>query len=527
MRVGHAPCLRISEYVDGSRSRCLGSGVRVIERPHFGVSMKPAHLVAALLAAFTLDASANLQPGHLDPTFGVDGRQTIPADIATAREVNAVTTLVGPDERIYVVTTARTAEKVETIAIIRLDANGAIDGGFGEQGVAVHLPQGVSRVVARDAAFDDEGRLIVAGEATVGAADAMIACRFGSDGSADLGFGRPQTPGCYSLAADEGVAHGVIVQHGTGRVIMSGKVLSGGRALGTIIGLLPDGSGFDSEFGAGFGLRFFPSELLVAKGASEFLDIAQHSDGSFAVAGYIGPVDSGELAGQFGFVVYWLDEQGDPSSFGFSGLGVMGFADELHGPIAKANAVMLAEDGSVFMAGYVQRGTFSFYPAVSRMLPNGHPDPGFDYENSTKGPDLGLIYDLCDQPCDMRAHEAFLQPDGKIVLSGTIRQGDDGDDAGSLAGKSDFFVMRLLPNGKPDPTFRSPDSSRDGLSIVPFNTYSEPREDNAYGLAMQDGCLLVAGLARTDKNPNNDVPEFHAAIARIGNGDPLFDDGFE
>lgn len=292
-----------------------------------------------------------------------------------------------------------------------------------------------------------------------------------------------------------------------------------------VVGLASNGGGTDSSFGAGFGIQFIASAVLSGF-PSEFFHLSQDSAGGLVASGMIGSSLSPQ--DYYATLVYRLTSEGKlAEGFGFEGVTAVSFTDDQYGYIEQATATALLEDGAVLLAGFSQAAGFSYRPTAVRIMTDGSPDPKFDYEGSYSVEDGGLIYKVCDDPCDMRAHDVAVLPNGNIVMSGTIRQGVEGDTAETLAGRGDFFVMRLLPNGKPDPTFRSPGSKHDGLAIIPFDTYSEPPEDGAYSLVVQGDKLVVAGLARTDNDPDNDVPEFNAAVARIGNGNPLFGDGFE
>lgn len=482
--------------------------------------MKSGRRVSLSFALFAVHVAAAVPPGHLDPGFGVDGKQVVPVNMGTFGTVNAVTTLVGPDERIYVVGTALVGN-VDKIAIVRLDADGAVDLGFGEDGAKVFLPDGVSVAYANDATFDSEGRLVVVGQAVVDGDSSIIACRFAADGDPDLGFGRPLTPGCYSAALDGGVAHSVVVQHGTGRVIMAGSVMSAGQRLGVVVALAPDGAISDSSFGVGFGLQFIPIDNLPKP--TQFLSLAQSATGELAVVG-----STIRDATDHDFLVYRLDAEGQAvAAFDEDGVRTPPFGLAENFSVDEATAVSFMDDGALLVGGVAQKDALGYRPGVIKIHPDGENDLTFHYDGAWAPEDGRIVYDLCDDVCNMRAEDIKLLSNGNIVLTGSISSGVEGDNSATLSDKSDFFALRLLPNGKPDPTFRSPDSPFDGLSIIPFDRVGPLSQDSAFSLAVQGDKLLVAGFARIDDNPDDAIPDFGAAIARLGNGDQLFADGFE
>jgi len=92
---------------------------------------------------------------------------------------------------------------------------------------------------------------------------------------------------------------------------------------------------------------------------------------------------------------------------------------------------------------------------------------------------FGLGADVTD-----RINDAVVQPDGKIVMVGSVEV---------VNGTDDFAIMRLNPDGSPDLAFGA-----GGVRIVPlepyFNTPSRPSEDVANAVALlPDGRIVVAG----------------------------------
>jgi uncharacterized delta-60 repeat protein len=116
-------------------------------------------------------AAIRLNPdGSLDTTFDLDGRVTIPFDIAVSnRDSQATGVAVQPSGRITLSGTALTQLGGYDFAAAQLQATGAIDRSFGTTGrVTVNLAQdanGPTRDTAYAAAVQAPGRLVVAGSA--------------------------------------------------------------------------------------------------------------------------------------------------------------------------------------------------------------------------------------------------------------------------------------------------------------------------------------------------------------------------
>jgi uncharacterized delta-60 repeat protein len=121
------------------------------------------------------------------------------------------------------------------------------------------------------------------------------------------------------------------------------------------------------------------------------------------------------------------------TSFGGDGRVVSTFPEE-----SRGNAVVVQPDESIVVAGSFGLNAPAF--AISRWLPDGRPDPAFSADGQ-----LTLQVGGGASTADAIA----LQPDGKIVVGG-------------VAG-SDLALLRLLPDGTPDPAFGT-----GGQVITPF-----------------------------------------------------------
>lgn len=105
---------------------------------------------------------------------------------------------------------------------------------------------------------------------------------------------------------------------------------------------------------------------------------------------------------------------------------------------------------------------------LARFLPDGSTDAGFG-NNGVARVDAGAV---------AQCNFLLTQEDGKILAAGTVRH----DTAGYNT--YDFFIVRLLPNGNPDPGF-----GNEGKVAIDLGMY-----EITQGLALQaDGKILLSG----------------------------------
>jgi uncharacterized delta-60 repeat protein len=132
--------------------------------------------------------------------------------------------------------------------------------------------------------------------------------------------------------------------------------------------------------------------------------------------------------------------------------------------MVSARAVVVQPDRKILVAGNPPDSPVMM---VMRLNPNGTPDPTLGGDG-TATIDFGAGVDFCNAMA--------LQPDGKIVLVGSI--------AGGLVA-----VARLNSDGSPDGTF-----STDGRATIDFG---DPTSGNAVAL-QKNGRIVVAGFLRAN-----------------------------
>lgn len=129
--------------------------------------------------------------------------------------------------------------------------------------------------------------------------------------------------------------------------------------------------------------------------------------------------------------------------------------------------MVLADDGSVYLAGLAYVTTSQSSAVLVHVLPNGQPDPAF----GTSGQ---VTYALGTVGTEVQ--DIAIQPDGKLVLAGRTGFGST----------SNSLLLRFDPDGTLDSTF-----SGDG--VLPISIYSTA--DQLFDVAvLDDGSIVAAGV---------------------------------
>jgi uncharacterized delta-60 repeat protein len=228
-----------------------------------------------------------------------------------------------------------------------------------------------------------------------------------------------------------------------------------GQACAGLVRLFPDGT-MDPSFSIGLGPFNYSNPSL------EHTTLARQADGRLLVAGWF---DTYNGQPRTGLVRLLADGAVDS-----------GFVPQLS-DYASISAVLPLPDGSVIVGD--QYGLYN-RPLI-RLGPDGHRDTTF--LNST-------LYDVAS---------LALQPDGKILFG---FDGFDGSEYSIWPGH--LPVMRLLPDGSPDPSFS------------PVWTNGQIDEASAWTFVVQpDGRILLGGYFREDHDTSAGTQEFEHEVIRL------------
>lgn len=142
---------------------------------------------------------------------------------------------------------------------------------------------------------------------------------------------------------------------------------------------------------------------------------------------------------------------------------------------------------------------FALTPGISASAPAGQLDPAFG-DNGVVRRNVGGTFVSGDQ-----GNAILVQPDGKVLVAG---QGGNPN--------GNFVLLRVLPDGTPDPTFGT-----DGLTN---NSFSINNFSGAYALALQpDGRIVAGGYAKAGISHNLAIVRYlpNGALDTSFSGDGL------
>jgi uncharacterized delta-60 repeat protein/uncharacterized repeat protein (TIGR01451 family) len=441
-----------------------------------------------VLLAVGFSGVARAADGELDTSFNGTGvvltnfsLRPPPSDISID-EAHAV--VVDKHGRIVVVGVSNGASVVAPghfdFAIARYNANGSLDGSFGNGGKVMTDFGGIvaddyPRAVARAVAIDGTGRIVVAGYShdANGIYNFALA-RYNDNGSLDSDFG----VGGKVLTDPAGSGLG---SHAFGVAIDSnGKIVAVGDSTdasgNTHFGLArynQDGS-LDSTFGGSGKVTTDIGNVVNGNsGSSDYaLGVALDSSGGIIVAGSSNANDASDFA-----LARYNDNGSLDTNFGRGGWGIVltGFFFPNSLGYENANAVAIDKDGKIVVVGRADGNL-----AIARYGPDGRLDQSFGAMNSfgtlgTQITDFGTSNAI--------AYAVALDSQGRIVVAG-----DSGDPS------FDFAVARYTPTGSLDSHFGS-----GGLVTTNIGAMA----DYARGVAVDSQDRIVVAGTSYDPSDNN------------------------
>jgi uncharacterized delta-60 repeat protein len=378
----------------------LGFGIGGIARIDFGtpsdiaaaVLLQPDGKIVAVGRAYYSIALARLLPdGRLDASFGGHGIVTTPLSLPNG----AWDASLQPDGKIVAV-----AGGGGTYMLFRYDTYGALDPTFGDDGRAsatLSFGFGDPFALTRQA----DGKLVVAGTATVGDQLEIAVARFDSDGRLDASFGSGGfvTTGIASVSDQSDSARDVVLQP-DGKIVVAGSTC--GFDCDVAVARYESNGTLDPTFGND------GTVVTDVGGDSDFASaIELQADGKILVVGSAwGPT-------YYDIVVvrYRSDGSLDPT---FGGDGKVTTAI---GPSTNfGNAVALQPDGRAVVAGYMYSGT-TYDFALARYLAdpvcgNGQLESGEDCDDGNEQDG-----DCCSGACRLEPNGSACPDDGQVCTA--------------------------------------------------------------------------------------------------------------
>ncbi len=348
------------------------------------------------LARYSADRS-------LDPSFGKGGMVT--TDFGESYDW-AYGLALQPDGKIVVAGVSDRGGS-KNLALARYLPNGALDGGFGENGLVTEERRPLTTDIVRALVLQPDGKILVAGvtfedTVSINPQGDFILARYMADGSSDPTFG---VGGVVTTDFGDGSyddAYALLLQP-DGRSLLGGYSTSAGDP-GVLFGAdqlalarytpegLPD---------MGFGDN---GKVVVDAGSldEEIRALALTPVGSIVAAGFA----NGERGGDV-LVARFTPEGAIDLSFGEGGMTVTSLSPYSEG----LTAVALQSDGRIVAAGDVSRAREALADfAVVRYDPNGHLEETFG---------TGGVATADFEQRQDKAGALILQPDGKLVTVGS------------------------------------------------------------------------------------------------------------
>ncbi|MGI8426663.1 MAG: Calx-beta domain-containing protein [Actinomycetota bacterium] len=457
--------------------------------------------------------------GSVDPGFGDDGLVLKKFDQFDDSMPEAVA--VQPDGKIVVAGRANDRNDYydSEPALVRYDANGALDKGFGDGGRVVTPESRFIPGFREGAGYDDmvvqpDGKILAVGHTDLTwDPDRVILARYNPDGSLDAGF-NPCEPG-------ETACEGVIAFVGGKMNSVNGfatvdlqpqsdgqlKIIVGAKALKSV-GRLPffvsdtTTSGLalirlnaDGTLDESFGNGGISTNSAGTEMAGEVYDLAMQSDRKIVA------LSTGSVAR--------FEPNGAPDS-SFNGSGVAPIEAFGYGLATQKIQQGDKQVENIVVAGritYPTGGQLQSAFTVLRLKPNGTPDHEFGGACEPPNQSCGGGRVLTRIRGDDRANDLVVQPDGKIVAVGSsYLETKPASNSGWAEGRTDLALVRYRPNGELDNCFKP------ASVVTPVGSGS-----NAFGrdVALQPDGKIVASASAWDKNS-----KFGVARYRGGNSDP-------
>lgn len=361
--------------------------------------------------------------GDPDPGFGSDpanpGLVVLPQVADTGiQQVEAMQRL---DDGSILLAGSASAFGPLTGFVMKVDAEGRLDGGFGSEGIVT-----IAGTYLHALAVDSEGRILVAGERVSGIHSKGFVARLDGVGRFDGGFG-PAADGTYvfePLEAEESGYLAALAVDGSDRVVVAGAYESWGPGMGTdfSIARLDDEGALDATFANG-GWRVFhmPEDASTFNGINRMLVLP---DGGLQLAAYRIDDTTG-----VGIVLARLDANGATDT-GFGAATTPGFQRIDVAPQAwnrYPSAILRQDDGKLLVGVSYATPQKQVFIAL-RTSAAGALDAGFG--------DAGIVeLDLAPDGIYSDLTAMTLQ-DGKPILAGAARRAT----ASSLV---DLAVVRL------------------------------------------------------------------------------------
>lgn len=333
----------------------------------------------------------------------------------------------------------------QDFALIRYNSSGSLDSSFDLDG-KVNTDFSSDPDVGQTVVLQTDSKILVGGRATIGFDDDFAIARYNSDGSLDTSFDLDgQLTQDFDLGNDE--ITGIRLQ-ADGKILAAGTANIQGNDDFALIRLNSNGTA-DTSFST-------DGEVTVDFDGAEddANDLLLQPDGKILLVG------DARMGVDRDFALARFNTDGTlDTSFGNGGKVTTDFA----GFDDTALATVLQSDGKILVAGSSKTAFGSDF-ALVRYTSNGTLDTSFGNGGKVTTDFAGF---------DDGVTGLHVQPDGKIVVTGTAQNGSN----------SDFGIVRYNSNGTVDSSFGT-----NGKLVTDFG-----KGEIAAESVLQDGILTIVG----------------------------------
>jgi uncharacterized delta-60 repeat protein len=415
-----------------------------------------ACLLVCFLFLFVKTVAAS-GAGSLDTTFGSGGKVLTPFKNLYAGYNSKI--LLQPDGSIVMACIVQgSAYHDFHICLARFKADGSLDTGFGASGKVIAILEGDNSFnddFTTGLAIQPDGKIVVTGYISTWNGDywtyKSVILRYTANGAPDTSF-----DGDGVKFADNAIFRDVVIQP-DGKIVIAGLGIQGA----IVIRLNTNGS-FDTTFD-GDGIAATSMEVFGY--SANITAVAIQPDGKIVLSG------TGDWEA---FFVIRHNSDGSPDTgFDNDGMTVTQFGGT-YGIGADARAMIIQPDGKIMLAGYAAPFPNGRYEIVLvRYNPNGSPDTSFDTDGK-------VTTHVSASDRNDEAYDAVLQPDGKILVLGSLNRIPNASPIEGLWG-----ILRYNADGSLDSTFNG-----DGIATT---TVTGTEDFASSMLLLPDGKLLVSG----------------------------------
>ncbi|MEO6334967.1 MAG: hypothetical protein ABIO91_08295, partial [Pyrinomonadaceae bacterium] len=400
-------------------------------------------VVLSLMVFFVATSIFAAGAGDLDPTFGTGGKvYAVPANFMPAEDV-----AVQADGKLVLVGSTVGPDMTQDFGIVRLNANGSPDTGFGSNGLLTISFDPGANEMATAVVIQSDGKIVVAGSAQSGATGwDWGVIRINTNGTLDTSYNSPNGKAKINFSGED-FANDMIIQPDD-KVVITGTVRVNPNKDIAIARLTTSGV-LDTTFVGPAGRVF----IDISGNEDESFALARQSDGSLIMAGRSAGLNGGDF-----LLVRMTSAGAIDTAFGFGGavLTPIGTQND------SAYSVAMQPDGKIVAAGIANSGSFD-EAAFARYTSTGALDTTFDGDGK-------VSYDIRASNSDV-IRSVLIQTDGKIV-------------GGGASGGS-FILVRLKTSGALDPTFGI--GGKVATNVAPSNS-------GAHSAALQaDGKIVAVG----------------------------------